>query len=478
MRLRVVEITEMLGLASPAGDGVASGYSIDSRTVRAGDLFFAIRGPRFDGHDFVKAALEAGAVAAVVEEGWAAVNAAARQLIAVEDTATALATLARQTRRRWGKPVAAVTGSNGKTTTKNAAAALLATRYRVAKTEGNLNNELGLPLSILRMDETSEMAVLEMGMNNRGEIRRLAAIAEPNAGVVTNVSAAHLGYFSSVDEIALAKRELVESLPQDGTAILNADDDRVAAFTRVHQGRSLTFGLERPADFRAEEVESLGAKGTGFTLAWTGGICESSRSADSARREAGGNRVRFQSPLIGRHNVSNVLAAIAVCAVCGVDPATLVESVARLQPAALRGEVQELGGVTLLKDCYNANPSAMEAMIATLGETPGKRRIAVLGEMLELGDESVPLHRQVGRKVAAARVDLLITVQGDAREIREAAVAQGFPAAAASFFETAAEAGAFLGENLAAGDTVLLKASRGVGLERALPAIERRTVAS
>jgi UDP-N-acetylmuramoyl-tripeptide--D-alanyl-D-alanine ligase len=399
-------------------------------------------------------------------------------LLIVEDTAAALAALARQSRRRWGGPVAAVTGSNGKTTTKNAAAALLATRYRVAKTEGNLNNELGLPLSILRMDESSEMAVLEMGMNHRGEIRRLAAIAEPNAGIVTNVSAAHLGYFSSVEEIALAKRELVESLPQDGTAILNADDNRVAAFARVHRGRSLTFGLEGSADFRAVELESLGARGTTFTLEWTGESAEAGGFGGPPLQGIGGRRVRFQSPLLGRHNVSNVLAAIAACAVFGVDPASLVDAVAGLRAAALRGEVQQIGGVTLLKDCYNANPSAVEAMIATLSETPGKRRIAVLGEMLELGDESVPLHRRVGRRIAAARVDLLIAVQGDAREILEAAIAHGFPAGAASFFETAAEAGEFLSETLTPGDTVLLKASRGVGLEKALPAIERRTVVS
>jgi UDP-N-acetylmuramoyl-tripeptide--D-alanyl-D-alanine ligase len=478
MRLRVSEIADMLGLIPPADDGVASGYSIDSRTLQPGDLFLAIRGPRFDGHDFVKAAFQAGAVAAVVEEGWAAANPAARKLIIVEDTVATLAALARQSRRRWGGPVAAVTGSNGKTTTKNAAAALLATRYRVAKTEGNLNNELGLPLSILRMDESSEIAVFEMGMNHGGEIRRLAAIAEPNAGIVTNVSVAHLGYFSSVEEIALAKRELVESLPQDGVAILNADDERVAAFARVHRGRSLTFGLERPADFRAVELESLGARGTSFTVAWTGEGSEAGGHGGPPLQGFGGGRARFQSPLIGRHNVSNVLAAIAVCAAFGVDPASLVETVGGLRAAALRGEVQQLGGVTLLKDCYNANPGAVEAMIDTLGETPGTRRIAVLGEMLELGDESVPLHRRVGRKVAAARVDLLVAVQGDAREILDAAIAHGFPAGAASFFETAAEAGEFLSENLTAGDTVLLKASRGVGLEKALPAIERRTVAS
>ncbi len=462
MRLRVFEIAEMLGQAPRGDDAVASGYSIDSRTLEPGDLFFAIRGPRFDGHDFVKAAFEAGAVAAVVEEDWAAANPAARKVIVVDDTTAALAALARGSRRHWGRPVAAVTGSNGKTTTKNAAAALLATRYRVAKTEGNLNNELGLPLSILRIDESSEMAVLEMGMNHRGEIRRLAAIAEPNAGIVTNVSAAHLGYFSSVEEIALAKRELVESLPRYGEAILNHDDERVAAFARVHRGRSLTFGLECAADFKAAEVESLGARGTTFTLVWNG--------------ESGERRARFESPLIGRHNVSNVLAAIAACAAFSIDPASLVETVAGLRATALRGEVQQLGGVTLLKDCYNSNPSAVAAMIETLGETPGKRRIAVLGEMLELGDESALLHWQVGRKIAETPVDLLIAVQGNAREILEGAIAHGFAAGAASFFESAAEAGEFLSENLRAGDTVLLKASRGVGLEKALPAIERRTV--
>ena len=474
MRLLLSEIAGMLGLTPVRREGAVSrnpvsGYSIDSRTLAAGDLFFAVGGPRFDGHNFVEAALKAGAVAAVVKRSWAAAHPAVDQVLAVDDPVAALGLLARQSRRRWAKPVVAVTGSNGKTTTKDATAALLEASLRVAKTEGNLNNELGLPLSILRMDDAAEIAVLEMGMNHSGEIRRLASIAEPTVGVVTNVSGAHLGNFSSVEEIALAKRELIESLPREGTAVLNADDERVAAFAAVHRGRSITFGIERatierPVDFTASGIESRGAEGTSFDLAWK-----------DAR--GGARQIRLNSPLIGRHNVSNVMAAIATATVFGVDPASLLSQVARLRPSALRGEVQKLGDITLLKDCYNANPSAMAAMIETLDRTAGKRKIAVLGEMLELGEASLSLHREIGRRVAAIRPGWLIGVQGNAQAMVEEAVRSGLPAEQARFFPTAEEAGKFLAGELAGGDVVLLKASRGVALEKALPAIEQRALA-
>jgi UDP-N-acetylmuramoyl-tripeptide--D-alanyl-D-alanine ligase len=469
MRLLLSEIARMLGLPPVRRDCAVTGYSIDSRALAVGDLFFAIRGPRFDGHSFVEAALKAGAAAAVVERGWAGAHPAVEKVLAVEDPVAALGLLARQSRRRWAKPVVAVTGSNGKTTTKDATAALLGAGLRVAKTEGNLNNELGLPLSILRMDDAADIAVLEMGMNHSGEIRRLASIAGPTVGVVTNVSGAHLGNFSSVEEIALAKRELIESLPREGTAVLNADDERVAAFAAVHPGRSFTFGvervaIERPADFTATGIESHGAEGTSFDLAW--------RDTRSGARQ-----IRLSSPLIGRHNVSNVLAAVATAAVFGVDPASLLSQVARLRPSALRGEVQKLGDITLLKDCYNANPSAMAAMIETLNRTAGRRKIAVLGEMLELGEASASLHREIGRQVAAIRPGLLIGVQGNAQAMVDEAVRSGLPADQARFFPTAEEAGKFVAAALASGDVVLLKASRGVALEEALPAIERRALA-
>ena len=462
MRLGLSDVAAILKTPLRGEEGEASGYSIDSRTIREGDLFFAIRGPRFDGHDFVDSVWEAGAAGVVAERSWAADHDPRGPLLAVDDSAEALRRLAREARKRWGRPVIGVTGSNGKTTTKDAIAALLAERFRVVKTEGNLNNDLGLPLSILRMDDAAEIGVFEMGMNHRGEITALAGIAAPTVGVVTNVSEAHVGNFSSADEIALAKRELVESLPPEGTAVLNADDTRVRGFRDVHTGPVVTFGESEEADFQATGIESRGAAGVRFSL----------------RRRQGGDDVRFETGLIGRHNALNVTAALAAASVCGVDSPELVEAVARLHPAKRRGETKRLGGALLVDDCYNANPRAMEVMLRVLAETPADRRIAVLGEMRELGEQSEELHRRVGRAAAGSGVDLLVGVTGAARWLVDEAVNSGFSKEAIVFFEEPEEAGRFVAERLRPKDAVLFKASRGVALERAVEVLERKFAAS
>jgi UDP-N-acetylmuramoyl-tripeptide--D-alanyl-D-alanine ligase len=440
------------------GGPLVTGYSIDSRTVTAGDLFFAIRGPHHDGHDYVEAALDRGAAGAVAATEWLAARRAkggnVDRVLGVDDPAEALQRLAAAARRRWGRPVVGITGSNGKTTTKEAVSSLLQARYRVAKSEGNLNNELGLPLSLLRIDDEAEIGVLEMGMNHRGEIRKLAGIAQPTVGVVTNVNAAHLEFFESVDEIAMAKRELIESLGPKGIAVLNAGDERVRRFAEAHPGRSLTFAVEQEADYQAFDLESLGPQGVRFQLRW--------------KTPAGGKQeASFESPLPGKHNVGNVAAAIAVAAVFGIEPPELVEAVAGLRAFRMRGEVFETKGVTILNDCYNANPAAVAAMLDVLRQTPAKRRIAVLGEMRELGAASPALHRQTGA-AAAASADVLVAVQGHANEMIPGAVAAGLNASAAHFFADAAAAGDFLADFLQAGDAVLFKASRAVGLERAV----------
>ena len=462
MRLGLSDVAAILKTSLQGEEGEASGYSIDSRTIREGDLFFAIRGPRFDGHDFVDSAWKAGAAGVVAERSWAADHDARGPLLAVDDSAEALRRLAREVRKRWGRPVIGVTGSNGKTTTKDAIAALLAERFRVVKTEGNLNNDLGLPLSILRMDGAAEIGVFEMGMNHRGEIAVLAGIAAPTVGVVTNVSEAHVGNFSSADEIALAKRELVESLPPEGTAVLNVDDTRVRGLRDVHAGPVVTFGESEEADFQATGIESRGAAGVRFSL-W--------------RRQGDGD-VRFETGLIGRHNALNVTAALAAASVCGVESSELVEAVARLRPAKRRGETKRLCGALLVDDCYNANPRAMEVMLQVLAETPADRRIAVLGEMRELGEQSEQLHRRVGRSVAGSGVDLLVGVTGAARWLVDEAVASSLSKEATVFFEEPEEAGRFVAERLRPKDAVLFKASRGVALERAVEALERECEAA
>lgn len=441
MKLSLAQIRSWLGLPGPPSAGDALGYSIDSRTLQRGDLFFAIRGPRHDGHDHLGQAFGRGAVAAVVRAAHPARSGA--PLLRVPDPAEALRTVAARARGSWGGTVVAVTGSSGKTTTKEAVAALLATDRAVSKSEGNLNNEYGLPLSLLRVSGDAAAAVVEVGINRPGEMRPLARLATPDMAIVTNVGTAHVGNFASLEAIAEEKRGLVEELAEGGCAVLNADDARVRSFRTHHPGPTVTFGIEEPADIRAERVEDRGAAGVRFEVAG----------------------VELHSALPGRHNVYNLLAALAAASYSGLKVGCLRAAVARLRPAAMRGGVRQVAGVTVIDDCYNANPDAMEAMLRVLRRTKARRRLALLGEMRELGEGSRELHRRVGRATAAAALDYLVAVGGDAAEIAAAANVptefHGDPLAAA----------AALAARLEPGDAVLLKASRGVGLERARDAL-------
>ncbi len=457
MRWTLEQVARALGVPAPTGlDPLArlAGVSIDSRTIRPGELFVAIHGPRHDGHAFVAAALAAGALAAVVERQRVAENLKAWQgkVLAVEDTLGALQQLARACRRAWGRRLVAVTGSTGKTTTKEILAALLATRFRVLKSEGNLNNEYGVPLTLLKLEEEHEAAVLELGMSRRGELARLAEIAEPEVAVVTNVAPVHLEFFSSVDEIALAKKELIEGLAgPDPVAVLNADDPRVARFSAGFCGRLITFGQGPGATFRAGAIEDRGTEGSAFD-------CLSPQG-----------RARLELPLVGRHNVSNALAALAAASVWGVGTAEAQDVWHTLAPATMRGEVLRLeGGLTVINDCYNSNPLALASMVESLVSMPGaQRRILVAGEMLELGETSHELHRQAGRQAAATgKLDWIVGVQGHAAELVRGAVEVGHPEACARFFPSAQEAAKFLTELVGPGDLVLVKGSRGVKMER------------
>jgi UDP-N-acetylmuramoyl-tripeptide--D-alanyl-D-alanine ligase len=284
----------------------------------------------------------------------------------------------------------------------------------------------------------------------------LAEIAEPTVGVVTNVNAVHLEFFDTVDGIARAKRELIEGLPANGTAVLNADDARVREFASVHPGPAVTFGIDQPADFRAADVEQNASSGVRFRA--------------TARGRAGA--VEFTSSLPGRHNVSNMLAAIATASVFGIEPGELPDALSSVGAGRIRGEILDLGGVRIISDCYNSNPRAVAAMLDVLRESPAQRRIAVLGEMRELGASSVELHRETGMLAARLGLDLLIGVAGDAREIAKAAREAGMPAVAAEFLDTAEEAGERLASIVRPGDYVLLKGSRGVALEKALAILE------
>jgi UDP-N-acetylmuramoyl-tripeptide--D-alanyl-D-alanine ligase len=440
MTLDLQEIAAVMGAAGTPRPARASGWSVDSRTQTPGDVFFALRGPNHDGHQFVQAALKNGAAAAVVDH-----NTGLDGELVVSDTLAALQTLAAWARNRWGGRVVGVTGSAGKTTTKDAIAHLLAAEFRVGKTIGNFNNHVGVPLSIVRLPDEAEAAVLEMGMNHAGEIRALAAMARPEIGVVTNVGYAHVESFDSIDGIAAAKRELIEALSAGGIAVLNADDSRVVCFSEVHPGRSVTFGFSESADVRACSFEPH-ATGTRFRVAG----------------------VDFETGLVGRHAVMNLLAALAVAGLFGIPPAKLVDQVRTFATGKMRGERLDHDGIVIWNDCYNSNPEAAQSMLDVLGDTPAKRRIAVLGEMLELGAASGELHRQVGRYAAGRGIDLLIGVRGDAHAMIDAAVGAGLPESAAFFFEEAGDAGEFVRRMARPGDAILFKGSRGVRVERAL----------
>ena len=443
---------------------VAAGYSVDSRTLSEGDLFFAVRGERVDGHDYVEAALANGAVAAVVSMRWlapATVNSCQLLRVPDEDADCILGSmqrLAREMRRRWGKRVIGITGSAGKTTTKECIAAVLAEKFNVLKTEGNLNNHFGVPLQLLRLEPEHDVAVLEMGMNHGGEIAALCRIAEPNWGVVSNVASAHLEFFADgIEGIARAKKELIDALPTDGFAFLNGDDERVRTFGADRDERAVSYGTTPGCVTRAVEIEELGLAGTRFVV------------------QAGMLRHSLQMRLLGRHNVLNALAAVSVGVACGVPLAACCEALEALQPTDKRGALVEWRGAQLINDTYNSNPHALNAMVATLASSAATRRILVAGEMLELGPEAPMLHAECGRAAALAGIDVILGVRGLAKDLVEAAREAG---GTAEFFDRPELVGEWLRVNLRAGDLTLLKGSRGVRLERALDVLRAPETAS
>jgi len=444
MKFRLRDVAGVLGGSADA-DTLVTGWSIDSRTLRPGDLFFALRGPNHDGHAYVAEVLRKGAAGAVVDRDIAASGIVLR----VPDTLRALQELALWARREWRGDVVAVTGSAGKTTTKDVIAELLSVGMETARNEGNLNNHVGLPLSMLRIEETARIAVLEMGMNHAGEIRHLSALARPDVGVITNVGYAHIENFESIEGIAAAKRELIESLGESGTAVLNADDPRVAAFAAIHPGRTILYGQSPAAQVRAEDVEYL-AEG------------------DSAGVRFRVGTTFFESAFTGRHGVSNLLAGIAVAGVYGIPPSRLRQKVSELKPGKMRGERLRHQGVLIFNDCYNSNPDAVRAMLDVLRDTPARRRIAVLGEMLELGRWAEPLHRDVGSYAAMCGIDVLVGISGATRHMLDAATRAGLPAGAAFFFDDPAAAGRLARTLAQPGDVILFKGSRGVHVELAL----------
>jgi UDP-N-acetylmuramoyl-tripeptide--D-alanyl-D-alanine ligase len=433
-----------------AGTHVATGYSIDSRTIAAGELFFAVRGDRFDGHDFVVAAARRGAVGAVVSRAKVAGlpdDALSVPLLIAEDPLIAMQLLAAHVRRQWGKRVVGVTGSAGKTTTKEAIAAALGAKFNVLKSKGNLNNAFGLPLQLLRLEPEHEYAVIEMGMNHLGEIAALARIAAPDWGVVTNVGMAHIENFAEGQAgIARAKFELIAALPPAGIAFLNCSDPFVSQFGRDFPGKVIYFGLGPCAD---PQILTQHEDAFGLHVHFRAAHQESDLTLH----------------LLGTHNSENVLAGLAVALEAGVALEAAIKVLETLTPGDKRGEVLEFSGATILNDSYNSNPEALRSMIRTLAARPATRRILIAGEMLELGDHAPALHAASGKAAAEAGLDLVVGVRGNAEHLATAACAAGVEAI---FLPDAGAAGQWLKQNLHTGDVVLVKGSRGVHLERAL----------
>ncbi len=453
MRLNAQWIAQACDGTLVAGDpGQAiDGFSTDTRTLAPGDLFIALRGERFDGNAFIREALAKGASGVIADRGFMWPADTAGVAIAVHDTLRALQTLAAAVRRSSGTRVVAVTGSAGKTTTKEIAAEFLGARYQVFRNTGNLNNHIGLPLSLLELRHAPDVAVVELGMNHPGEIRTLVDIARPDVRVWTNVGDAHLGFFGTPDAIADAKAEVLELAAPGDIVVANADDARVMQRVRRFPGSTITFGIDRPADVKAGQVEDRGVDGS------------------RARVVTPHGERTLSTPLLGRGNLYNVLAATAVALHFGIGLDEVASRTASLRPAYHRGEVIRLAsGVTLIDDSYNSSPSALQRALDVVARSTGySRRAAVLGEMLELGDLAAGLHERCGESAGRAGLAWLIAVGGEpAAALARAASRSGVPQEGVLHVPNSTEAAEAALARVRPGDLVLVKGSRGIGTDR------------
>jgi UDP-N-acetylmuramoyl-tripeptide--D-alanyl-D-alanine ligase len=449
--LSLSQIAQFAGGSLSSGDGtvLVDKASTDSRTIKRGELFVALSGENFDGHNFVEAVATTGAAGAIVDSAWEGRVPGNFGLIRTKDTLLAYQQLAANYRKSLTLRVVAITGSNGKTSTKDFAAAVLARRFRVTKTQGNFNNHVGLPRTILEATSRDEVAVWEIGMNHPGEVAALAKIAAPDVGIITNIGVAHIEFMDSREKIAQEKGALAEAVGAEGTVILNADDPFTRGIAARARGKVILAGITA-GSIRASEVNQSGS-GTDFTI------------LEDA------HRCRAQLPVPGLHMVENALLAVAVGRVLGLS---LEECAAGLVAAPLtkaRLQVKEIRGVQFLDDSYNANPDSMKAALRTLVELDAEgQRIAVLGEMRELGDQSERGHREMGETAAALKIDHLIAIGDVAATIAEAAKRAGLENS--STVASTAEAAELLGELVAPGDLVLIKGSRLARTERVIEA--------
>jgi UDP-N-acetylmuramoyl-tripeptide--D-alanyl-D-alanine ligase len=447
--LTLSQIARFAGALRSGGDGhvTLSRIGTDSRTIKPGELFVALRGENFDGHDFVESVAKAGATGALVNVNWNGNVPNGFALLQASDTLQAYQQLAANYRRSLVLKVIAITGSNGKTSTKDFAASVLSRKYRVTKTEGNFNNHVGLPRTILEATSEHEVAVWEIGMNHPGEIAALSKIAAPNAAIITNIGIAHIEFMGSPEAIAKEKGALAEAVEPEGTVILNADDpfsERIAARTRA----KVVFAGTTGGTVSAIEIRQS-ANGCEFTIL------------------EGAHRCRAQLPVPGLHMVQNALLAVAAGRAFGLSIEECAAGLATAPLTKARLQIKEIGGVQFLDDSYNANPDSMKAALRTLVELDADgKRIAVLGEMRELGDESERGHREVGETAATLAVDRLITIGDSAKLIAQAAQAAGLEKVSA--VRSTGDAADLLGEIAEPGDLVLVKGSRAARTEEVI----------
>lgn len=455
VELRLDRIARMMAGKIIQGDpqAVFRGFGIDSRIIAPGDLFFALTGER-NGHDFIPHALEKEAGGAVVSQNTPPLP-GSFAVIRVEDTVEALQRLAREVLSARKMKVVGITGSIGKTTTKEITASLLANKFSVLKSEKNYNNHLGLALSLLKMNPSHEVAVLEMAMRSCGEIRTLTRVAPPDVAVLTNINPVHLEFFQSVEEIALAKKEILEGAKDGGTAVLNGDDPLVAKISQDWRGARITFGFSPDCDVHPTAIRKKGFEGMDVGLKLFAETME----------------VHF--PFLNESYIYNLLAALGVAHVFGLRLSQVSESIRNLKPFLGRGVAISLkNGIRLIDDSYNSNPKAVESMLTELAALPAKRKVAVLGDMLELGLEEKRFHEQTGRQAAQSGWDLLVTVGLLSENTAKAAISSGMKKGRVFSFKDADEAAEVIPGFLEEGDLVLVKGSRAVKTEKIVERIK------
>ena len=443
------QLAEMTGGRLVQDNGaVVSSVVIDSREVKPDSVFFAIKGERLDGHQFVPQALQTAQGVVVTRVDFET----DKSIIQVDDTTEALQRLAREIRNRYDFLLIAITGSAGKTTTKEMIATLVGTERRTFKSWGNFNNLIGCPLCIDNTPDGTEVVVSEMGMNHKGEIALLAGLTHPDIGVYTNIGPVHIEFFGTVEKIALAKKELLENVKPGGTIVINVDNEHVVRISRDFPGRKVTYGIDHDAEFLGTNIRERGLLGSSFTV----------QGHD------------FELALPGRHNLENLLAAIAAARTAGISWEGIEQGIREIRPAYHRGVVVPWRGATIYDDTYNSNPYAVSRAIELLRQADARRRIAVIGDMLELGEKELDFHRDAGRAIPSD-VDVVIGVGPRSKALLDGAREAGFSDDRLHHFDDAQSAGEFLKTLMQPGDLVLVKASRGIGLDRIITMLEKES---